>query len=305
MLATDDTRIPTYLFPEAAALALARAVRHGEWLDVPEGSVPELKGVDPHTARYVVDKALQRLGGEGGWLEAGEVRDVLAAFGVGLPLEETADSEDEAVDIAKTIGGPVAVKVLSPSALHKSDVGGVLLDIEGDDDVRGAYEKVRAAVEDPEGVLIQQMVPGGHEVLIGMTEDPSFGPLLAFGLGGVYVELLKDVAFRTLPLTDLEASTMVKEVKGYRLLEGYRGMPAGDVHAVEEALLRVSALIEAVPEMVEMDLNPVKVLEPGSGIQVVDARLRVSPIEKGWAPELVDIPSVANPARRRSVGASE
>ena len=142
------------------------------------------------------------------------------------------------------------------------------------------------------------MVPGGHEVLIGMTEDPSFGPLLAFGLGGIYVELLKDVAFRTLPLTDLEASTMVKEVKGFRLLEGYRGLPAGDVHAVEEALLRISALIEAMPELVEMDLNPVKVLEPGEGVQVVDARLRVRPIQEGWAPELVDIPSVASRARK-------
>lgn len=297
MLASDGTRIPTYLFPEAAALALARAVGYGEWLDVPEGSIPELAGVDGQTARYVVDKALDRLGPDGGWLEPHEVRDVLAAFGVGLPLEETAESADEAVEIARTIGGPVAVKVLAPSALHKSDVGGVLLDIEGDDEVRSAYDRVRGAVDDPEGVLIQQMVPGGHEVLIGMTEDPSFGPLLAFGLGGVYVELLKDVAFRTVPLTDLEASTMVKEVKGYRLLEGYRGLPRGDVHAVEEGLLRISALVEAVPELIEMDLNPVKVLEPGEGIQVVDARLRVQPIKRGWAPELVDIPSVASRAR--------
>ena len=298
MLVSEGTRIPTYLFPEAAALALTRAVRYGEWLGVPEGSVPDLAGVDPNTGRYVIDKALKRLGPDGGWLEPHEVRDVLAAFGVGLPLEETADSADEAVEIANTIGGPVAVKVLSPSALHKSDVGGVLLNVEGDAEVREAYDKVRKAVDDPHGVLIQQMVPGGHEVLIGMTEDPSFGPLLAFGLGGVYVELLKDVAFRTLPLTDLEASTMVKEVKGFRLLEGYRGLPAGDVHAVEEALLRVSALIEAMPELVEMDLNPVKVLEPGEGVQVVDARLRVRPIQEGWAPELVDIPSVASRARK-------
>ncbi len=297
MLASDTTRVPTYLFPEAAALALSRAVRYGEWRNVPEGSIPDLSGVDPKTARYVIDKALERLGSEGGWLEPQEVRDVLAAFGIGLPLEETAESADEAVEIAATIGGPVAVKVIAPSALHKSDVGGVLLDVDGDEAVREAYEKVRAAVDDPEGVLIQQMVRGGHEVLIGMTEDPSFGPLLAFGLGGIYVELLKDVAFRTLPLTDLEASTMVKEVKGYRLLEGYRGLPAGDVHAVEEALLRVSALIEAIPELAEMDLNPVKVLEPGHGVQVVDARLRVQPIVGGWAPELVDIPSVANRAR--------
>jgi acetyl coenzyme A synthetase (ADP forming)-like protein len=299
-LAADGTRIPTYLFPESAALALARAVRYGEWLEVPEGTIPQFADIDTKTARYVVDKALDRLGPDGGWLEAGEVRDVLAAFGVGLPLEATANSADEAVEIAESIGGPVAVKVLSPSAIHKSDVGGVLLDIEGEDEVRRAFERVRAAVDDPEGVLIQQMVAGGHEVLIGMTESPSFGPLLAFGLGGVYVELLKDVAFRVLPLNDLEASTMVKEVKGYRLLEGYRGMPSGDVQAVEEALLRVSALIEALPELVEMDLNPVKVLEPGEGVQVVDARLRVRPIQQGWAPELVDIPSVANRARQRS-----
>jgi acetyl coenzyme A synthetase (ADP forming)-like protein len=295
-----DHRIPTYLFPEAAALALARAARYGEWLQEPEGTIPHFEATDPSTAQYVVEKALKRLGPEGGWLNSQEVRDVLAAFGIGLPLEAVAETEEEAVEIANAIGSPVAVKVLSTSALHKSDVGGVILDVEGEDEVRNAYQAVNAAVSDAEGVLIQQMVSGGHEVIIGMTEDPSFGPLLVFGLGGIYVELLRDVAFRSQPLTDYEAFEMVREVKGFKLLEGYRSMPPGDIAAVEEALLRVSALVDAVPEITEMDLNPVKVHEPGEGVEVVDARIRVMPKEEGWSPELIDIPSVANRARKSS-----
>jgi acyl-CoA synthetase (NDP forming) len=164
--------------------------------------------------------------------------------------------------------------------------------MEGDEEVREAYRRVTASVPDATGVLIQEMVAGGHEVLIGMTEDPSFGPLIVFGLGGVLVELMGDVTFRIHPLTDVDARIMVRSIKGSRLLDGYRNLPAGDVASLEEMLLKVSAMITTLPEVRDMDLNPVKVLEPGKGTRVVDARIRVAPVTAAGAPELVDMPSV-------------
>jgi acyl-CoA synthetase (NDP forming) len=149
---------------------------------------------------------------------------------------------------------------------------------------------VTSVVDEAEGVLIQEMVTGGHEVLVGMTEDPLFGPLIVFGMGGVLVELVGDVSFRITPVTDLEAAAMVREIKSAKLLEGYRSYPAGDIPAVEEVILRVSALADAIPEIREMDLNPVMVLAPGEGAKAVDARIRVTPTAQGWSPELADLP---------------
>src|SRR5690606_7831264 len=208
--------------------------------------------------RAIVDPFLERTRDEGGWLEPEEVSGLLEAVGLTVPVTKVATTEDEAVALAGDIGRSV-LKVISPSALHKSDVGGVVLDVSGESEVRKAYQQVTTAVPDPEGVVVQSFIPAGHEVLIGSTEDPSFGALIVFGLGGVTVELLGDVAFRIHPLTDVDVGEMVRSIKGFRMLEGYRNMPEGDVEAVEEALLRVSTLISEVPEIVEMDLNPVKV----------------------------------------------
>ncbi len=297
LLADDQIQIPTYEFPEAAALALARVVEYGEWLAKPEGKIPEFDDVHPDEARRVAQEALARLGDEGGWLEPDEVDKILCAFGMCLPPSKVVQTPDEAVEFARQLGTQVVLKVVSPSALHKSDVGGVVLGVQGEQAVREAFEKVTASVDDAEGVLVQQMVKGGHEVLIGMTEDPAFGPLIVFGMGGVLVELVGDVAFRINPVTDLEAADMVRSIKSAKLLEGYRSYPPGDIAAVEEFILRVSALAEAVPEIAEMDLNPVKVLEPGEGAVAVDARIRVKPVEEGWTPELVDLPGLVNPIK--------
>jgi acyl-CoA synthetase (NDP forming) len=181
--------------------------------------------------------------------------------------------------------------VIAPSALHKSDVGGIVLDVQGDAAVGEAFDRVTSVVDDAEGALVQEFVGSGHEVIVGMTEDPSFGPLIAFGLGGVFVELIGDVAFRIHPLTDVDVDEMIQEVKSARLLDGYRGGPAGDIPALKETLLRLSALVEAVPEIAEFDLNPVKVLEPGSGLRVVDLRMRVRPVPQRWLPSRKDIPA--------------
>jgi len=208
-----------------------------------------------------------------------------------VPVSSVVTTEDEAVARAGEMGGPVVLKVVSPSALHKSDVGGLVLDVEGEADVRFAYRQVTGAVPDSEGVLVQEFVSGGHEILIGMVEDPNFGPLIVFGLGGVFVELIGDVAFRIHPLTDLDVDEMIQSVKSAPLLEGYRGGEPGDVAAVKEALLRVSAIIEDLPEMVEMDMNPVKVGRPGDGVRVVDARIRVRPHVTAFDPVRADFPT--------------
>ena len=287
--ARGERSIPTYRFPEAGAHALARAVRHGEWRNRVPGIESRLESEAQETIRVVVDSALARFDEHGGWLTPTEVDSCLRAAGLRTPVTEVAHTIDESIEVARTIGGPVALKVISDSALHKSDIGGVVLGVQGDADVAQAYSDVVDVVDDVDGVLIQEFIAGGHEVLIGMSEDPNFGPLVAFGLGGVYVELLKDIAFRVHPLTDVDTAEMLRETKGFRLLEGYRNQPKGDIPALEEALERVSGLISVIPELVEMDLNPVKVLEPGQGVRVVDARMRIAPLSPELRPEMRDL----------------
>ncbi len=292
--AQGERTVPTYLFPESAALALARAVRHGKWRLRDPGIEARLTDHQVEELRGLVDAALERVGPEGGWLEPEMVDRFLRTAGLRVPRSAVAHSRKEAIAAGEELGGPVVLKVISESALHKSDVGGVILGVEGSSAIGDAYRKVRSAVPDPEGVLIQDYVEGGHEVLIGMTHDPNFGPLVVFGLGGVYVELLRDVAFRIHPLTDVDSNEMVREIKGFKLLQGYRNEPRGDVESLEEALLKVSGLISAVPELVEMDLNPVKVLEPGGGVVVVDARMRLRQVEARSHPRMRDLPGVTS-----------
>ncbi len=276
VLTGGQSPVPTFAFPERAARALVAAVEYGEWLQRPDGDVPVFADLDPEAARTAVESALTGAT-EGVWLDSAETEAVLGAYGMKLPVSAVATSEDEAVAIAESLSGPAVLKVLSPSALHKSDVGGVVVGVSGADQVVAAYRQVSTAVDDAEGVLVQEYVGGDHEVLIGMLEDPNFGPLIVFGLGGVFVELIGDVAFRIHPLTDVDAAEMVRDVRSAPLLDGYRGSPAADIPAVEETLLRVSAMIEDLPEVVEMDLNPVKVGPPGAGVSIVDARIRVRP----------------------------
>ncbi|MDX1450633.1 MAG: acetate--CoA ligase family protein, partial [Acidimicrobiia bacterium] len=275
--------IPTFPYPERAARALAAAVKYGEWRSGPEGEMVAFDDVDHRSGRKVVTSALERLGPDGGWLEAMEVEDLLGRFGIGVVAGRVVGTAEEAAAFARDVGGPVALKVVADSVLHKSDVGGVVLDVQGDSEVRAAYDQVTSVAGDASGALVQEFV-SGHEVIIGMTEDATFGPLIAFGLGGVFVELIKDVAFRIHPLTDVDIDEMVADVRSARILDGYRGGPPGDVAAVKEALGRVSVMVDHVPEIVEMDLNPVMVGRPGDGIRVVDARIRVQPRQEIWLP---------------------
>ncbi len=289
---SGNRSIPTYTFPEAAALALARGVRHGEWRQRDPGVPTHLGDDEAEDVRGIVDAALERLGPDGGWLEPDEIDGLLQASGLRTPETRVAADLEETQAAARSIGGPVVLKVISDDALHKSDVGGVVLGVQGDEDVEMGYHQVTSAVSTFDGVLVQEYVPGGHEVLIGMAQDPNFGPMVVYGLGGVYVELLKDVSFRLHPITDTDAAEMVKEPRSSRLLDGYRNSPHGDVPALEDALRRISALISVFPELAEMDLNPVKVLEPGQGVVVVDARMRVAPVAPALMPSMRDLPGV-------------
>jgi acyl-CoA synthetase (NDP forming) len=272
-----STPIPCYRFPEPAAAALARAVRYRQWLVRPEGKAPQFADLLPEVARQELAIAYQRLGNRGGWLLPAEAEQVLAAFGLPTPSSRVATTADEAVSAAREMGGPVVLKVISPTVLHKSDLGGVVLNVAGEDAVKKAFCQVTEAVADTQGALIQPFIPGGQEVLLGINRDASFGPLVAFGIGGVLVDLLESVAVRLAPLTNQDVEDLIGAGLTRRVLEGYRGSPSADIAAVKAALLRVSAMAEVLPEIVEMDLNPIKVFPPGEGLLIVDARIRVAP----------------------------
>ncbi|MGD9889718.1 MAG: acetate--CoA ligase family protein, partial [Dehalococcoidia bacterium] len=272
----DTRRIPAFRFPEPAARALARVAQYAEWRRRPAGRVPELPSTDQAAARSVVAEAL-RARGEG-WLRPDDVTRLLAAAGVATPPSRLVTTPEEAIAAATAIGFPVAVKIVSGQLTHKSDVGGVALGLETPEAVHAACERMRAAVPQDstiEGFLVQQMVDGGVETIVGVVDDPNFGPLVAFGLGGTAVEVLNDVALRITPLTDTDTHEMVRAIRGLPLLTGYRGRPVADLAAVEDLLLRVSWLVETVPQIAEMDLNPVKVFEARRGLMAVDVRVYV------------------------------
>ena len=272
--------IPSYTFPEAAARALGHAAAHGAWLRRPAGETPTLPGIDSAAARAVADRALERE--EKPWLEPSEVAAILRAYGVTTPEGMVVTSPQEAAEACRRIGPPVAVKLVSRKILHKSDVGGVRLGIRTPEAAAEAYQAIAEALEAAghggamDGALVQPMLTGGVECLVGVVSDPIFGPLIAFGSGGVTAEALGDVAFRVHPLTDLDADELINSVKVAKLLRGYRGSPPADVAALRELLLRLSRLVEEIPEVAEMDMNPVVVRAAGAGALALDARLRLA-----------------------------
>lgn len=266
--------IPSYTFPEAAVAALARVTAYGEWRRRPEGAVPHFADVKPDVARGVVDRALAR--GEG-WLTADEGQRLLEAAGIPAAAAQLAATEQEAIAAAQAIGYPVALKAAGAEILHKTEVGGIVLDVRDDAALRTAFRALASRVGPAmTAAIVQQMVPGGVELLVGAVIDPTFGPLVACGAGGVLAELLKDTVFRIHPLTDADAAEMVDSLAGVALLRGYRGHPPADEPAVVDALLRVSALLTICPEIHELDINPLKVLARGA--RAIDVRVRVGPI---------------------------
>ena len=275
----EGETIPTYPHPEIPARIISRAVAYETRRRQPTGKVPSYGDIDLSKAKSICAKVLSEHGS--GWLTTEETHALLTAMKLALVQGAVATSVEEAVKLACKMGFPVAVKLASRQIVHKTEIGAVRLNLADEQAVRDAFDAIRSRLaedhklEAMEGVLVQPMLSGGVEVMVGMTRDPLFGPLLAFGLGGIHVEILGDVQFRITPLTDRDAAEMVREIRGYRLLQGYRGQPAADLKAIEDVLLRISRLVEEIPEISELDLNPILALPPGQGCRIVDARIRV------------------------------
>jgi|TARA_Y100000996_G_scaffold415566_1_gene411240 acyl-CoA synthetase (NDP forming) len=206
-----------------------------------------------------------------------EAKQLLASAGVPVAETQLAITADEAVNAAEEIGYPVVMKIVSPEIAHKSDVGGVVVGVENSDDVRSIFEEINRSVADKapqaeiDGVAIQAMVPQGTEIIVGSTTDEQFGPVMMFGLGGVFVEILEDVAFRIVPLEPKDASDIVREIKGFPLLDGARGREKADLDSLENLILKVSNLVDENPQIAELDLNPV--FAYSDGVVAVDAHI--------------------------------
>lgn len=268
-----ENGIPAYIFPEDAAKALATMARHKDYLERDEGEFRRFD-VDREAGRRIVEAA--KASGRTRLREA-ETMDLLRAYGLRTADSRVCRSAEEAAKAAHEIGYPVVVKATGPDLVHKTEYGAVALDLRTGPEIRDACTKMernlRKAGMAWDGFLVQEYVKGGKETILGMTRDKVFGPLLAFGLGGIYVEWLKDVAFGLAPLTDADAMRMVRSIRTYPMLEGVRGETPSDVPALTEALQRLSALVTDLDDVMEIDLNPVVALEKGKGYKVIDARI--------------------------------
>jgi len=271
--------LPSYTYPEAVARALGHAAARAAWLRRAAGQIPSLPGIDGAAGRAVVDRALARE--ERPWLGPDEVRDVLRAYGVAILAQMIVHTPAEAADACRRLGAPVAVTRATRGAPHTSDVGEARLAVASPEAAAAAYRDIEAVLiargreEAMDGALVQPMAPDGVECLVGVVADPVFGPLVAFGLGGVAAEIIGDVAFRVHPLTDVDAAELIASVKVSRLLQGYGGRPPADVRALREVLLRVSRLVEDVPEIDEIAINPIMVRDEGQGAVALNARIRL------------------------------
>lgn len=280
--------VPSYSDVTDAVGALAHAADYGRWRTRPPGQVPDLPGIDVAAARAAIVDVLRTANTiesdtdeASGWLDPVSTAHLLRAFGIPLVEEiviEAARGTDATVGLVvaaqRRLGTPVALKADVPGVVHKSEAGAVALDLADADAVRGATLRMHGAFgESLRGFVVQPMAPSGVETLVGVASDPTFGPLVVFGLGGIAADVLADRVSRLVPLTDVDAAEMVRSLHAAPLLQGYRGSPACDLAAIEDVLLRVARLAELLPEVAELDLNPVRVYE--QGCLVVDARVRV------------------------------
>ncbi len=278
-LGSSGKFVPCYPFPEEAVSALAKAAEYADLRRKPKGIIPRIKGIKRGRARKIIEAAMIQSVQRPLWLSAEQITNLLKCYGIPLIETQVAKTPAEAATSAQRIGFPVAVKLVSSTIVHKTDIGGVILDINSVTEVKRAFSNIKSSLaeigrqNEMEGVTVQRMVKGGIEVIAGVTQDPSFGPLMMFGSGGIYAELVKDVVFRLHPLTDLDAKEMISSIRMSKLFEGYRGSSPSDTQALEDLLLRISALVEDVPEITELDLNPVKVMPRGEGYWVIDAKI--------------------------------
>jgi acyl-CoA synthetase (NDP forming) len=268
-------RLPLFAFPESAVRAISRAARHVEWRVRPRGKMPVLPSLDAASARSRLESELAAHPG-GVWLDPAATAELLRCYGIGRARAELVTSPADACAAAERIGFPVVLKAVAPGLVHKSEVGGVALGLADRVSVREAWSRMKRRIGAAmQSGLVQEQVATGVETIVGVVQDASFGPLVMFGLGGVATEVLGDRAFRILPLTDLDARDLVRAIRGAPLLLGYRGARPVDVAGLEALLLRVARMAEDLPEIWELDLNPV--CATPERIVVVDARIRVAP----------------------------
>ncbi len=267
--------IPTFRTPEACARALKNLIDYGKFLEkyskLRTAPPSEVSSVDLKRVRIVLDSPRKAL-------NEYQSKQILAQYGIPIVKERIATSVEESLVMAKEIGFPIALKVLSPDILHKTEAKAIKLGISSEESLRKAYAEILQNAKrcNPDakidGVLVQEMVPYGIETIVGVSQDPQFGPTVMFGLGGIFVEVYRDVSLRVVPLTRADAEEMVREVKGSVLLEGYRGREKGDVEGIIDVILKVSHLaMDLKDEIMELDINPIMVLQKGKGVKAVDA----------------------------------
>ncbi len=271
----EENRIPAYRFPESAARVLSEMTKFTEWLSRPKTGIKTYK-VNRSKAKEVID-AVKKEGRS--FLLENEAYEVLKHYHFPVIQSRLATNEKQALDTAEELGYPVVLKIASPQIIHKFDFGGVKLNLQNRTEVKKAYQEILVNVRRkvPKahimGVIVEEMAQEGKEVILGMNRDPQFGPILMFGLGGIYVEVLEDVTFRLAPIRELTAEMMISKTKTYKLLTGFRGEPAYDTEAIADCLKRLSQLVTDFEEIKEMDLNPLIVYKKGNGCTIVDARI--------------------------------
>lgn len=272
----EESGIPHYVFPEIAAKVMARLTQYGWWVKRPLTGIKKYEDVDKKEVEAILRKAKEE---KRKFLPEPESYALLQAYGFPLVPFALVKTEEECLEQAERLGFPVVLKVVSPQILHKIDVGGVRLNLEDPEHAARAFREMTTNIKQkiPQaeiwGFLVQKMIKGGKETILGLKRDPLFGPVIMFGLGGVYVEATRDVSFRIAPLRELTAARMIREIRGYRILEGFRGEERSDVEKIEECLKRLSQLAIDFPEIEELDINPLIVLNQGMGALVVDARI--------------------------------
>ena len=272
-----DVNMPFYMYAEEAAEALCRLDQQRQWMAKPEGKIPCFD-VDRAKVEKIIANSLKEGRAQ---LTTLESIDVLQAYGIRACKYGLATNEEEVVTLGNSIGYPVVMKMTSKTTSHKTDVGGVVVNIKSEDQLRKEYKgllerlEAKGLLEGLEGVIIQEMVKGSREMVCGIATDPQYGPMMMFGLGGVFVEVMKDVTFRIAPLTDVDADEMIKSVKAYKLFEGARGTKPAQINQIQETLLRLSQLVSDFKFIGELDINPLLISEAtGEGI-AVDGRIKV------------------------------
>jgi acyl-CoA synthetase (NDP forming) len=287
----DERSIPSFAFPESAARALGRAAEHAAWRRRPEGTIPDLADVDAERARGIVAEQIAR-SPDGAWLDPDITQRLCECYGVPIAPATRVSTTSEAVTAANEVGYPVALKAGSGAIVHKTDVGAVHLNLASAEEVEDAFAAMRARLGDEMGgAIVQPMVEPGMETIVGVTRDPLFGSLVVFGMGGTAAELIRDTALRILPITDVDAHEMIRSLRTSPLLFGYRGTPPADVEALENLLLRVGRLADDIPEVAEMDCNPV-IVSPAAAT-AVDVKIHVVPMPPSPLPGVRSMRPVA------------